>query len=431
MRKDWLFSLRLPLRSARLRHAMRVFLPTGATIALAGILVFTVFFTALEWQWIAFLSGVLSAAILAMASRASKSEWRIARRTAQLNQAKERLAREIAEHKQTQERLSQEANARKLAEEALELSRNQLRARKSLKPRAAGEAGTSAPALLARAESSVMQEDGQGLYLASLTENRSGWSNAAERLAGALENDEFRLYHQAILPLKSDQDHPSIHEILIRLQEEEDNMAPPGAFIPIAERYNMMPAIDRWVVRHVIGWHGKNRATPAAPPRVLYSINLAGVTLSDREFPDFIRNECAANNFPPQALCFEIAEGDALARLADASRFISELKPAGCRFALDGFGETNVSFDHLKHVPVDFLKIDGNIIREILRDPVSLAKTKGIQRVCRTIGIQTVGLFVESPEVLDKLRELEVDYVQGFGISRPRPLAEFTEPSVE
>lgn len=552
MRIDWLFLPRLPVRNARLRHLLQVFLPALATIALAGLLVFTVSFTAFDWEWIAFLSGVLSTAILALVSRASKSEWRIARRTAQLNQLKEKLANEIGQHTRTREQLeaeiqqrsrdserfSQEKNARRLLEETQQLSRNQLQvladalpvmvayadqdvrcrfhnkafrewlglglpeqvdgkslsdvlgdtgyqelreqlgtallgkqlrwnwnrpikgsgmmrieaefvphkdarntvigcfllladvtATKRLKPGAEAGAVAQAPAVRTGAESSDMEETGQGLYVASFTEHSTGWSNAAERLADALEKDEFRLYHQAILPLKWDQDHASIHEILIRLQEEEENMAPPGAFIPIAERYNMMPAIDRWVVRHVIGWHCKNRRTSGGAPMVLYSINLSSSTVADREFPDFVRKECDANNFPPQALCFEIAESEALPNLADASRFISKLKPLGCRFALDGFGETKVSFEHLKHVPVDFLKIDGNIIREILRDPVSLAKIKGIQRVCRTIGIRTIGLFVETQEVLDKLKELRVDYAQGFGIALPSPLDEVTDPS--
>ncbi|MGH8613330.1 MAG: EAL domain-containing protein, partial [Gammaproteobacteria bacterium] len=263
---------------------------------------------------------------------------------------------------------------------------------------------------------------GQAFYINAISEQLTGWNDAAARLTEILEKDELRLYHQLILPLKPNQGYPPIHEILIRLCEEEDSMTPPGAFIPIIEHFNLMPAVDRWVVSHVIDWYIRKHPDADTKLNDLYSINLSGQSVSDSGFAEHVRKQIESRGFPAQMLCFEISEEEAVARIDDTSRFIATLKPLGCRFLLDGFGSMKVSFECLNRLPVDFLKIDGSVVLNILRDTVALGKVKAIQQVCSMVGIRTIVEFVENDEILNRAKELGMDYAQGFGIDRPKLL---------
>ncbi len=267
----------------------------------------------------------------------------------------------------------------------------------------------------------IADESGNAVYLSSLTEELSGWGNPRERILQAIQNDGFDLYAQDIIALGADAPSKTMHELLIRMHDEERNMVPPGTFLPIAERFNMMPDIDRFVVRKAIAARAAaGSATHASAAKVL-CINLARASIEDRSFPEFVARALEQSGVPGQALCFEIADGDAIACLPEATRFARELRPLGCRFTLDGFGRAGIGFDHVKALPLDFLKIDGSIILQILRVPEALAKVRAIQRVCKVIGISTIAEMVESDDGLARLRAVGVDYAQGFGIAPPRP----------
>jgi EAL domain-containing protein (putative c-di-GMP-specific phosphodiesterase class I) len=266
-------------------------------------------------------------------------------------------------------------------------------------------------------------DDGSGnaVYLSSLTEELSGWSNPRERIRQAIQNNGFNLYAQNIVALHPESDPGLMHELLIRMRDEEQNLVPPGTFLPIAERFGMMPDIDRFVVRRAIAAGVAAHRPAGSAPHAVLCINLARASIEDPTFPAFVARTLQENAIPGSTLCFEIADSDAIACLPQASRFAAELKPLGCRFSLDGFGRMGVGFDHVKALRLDFLKIDGRIILQILRVPEALAKVRAIQRVCKSIGIRTVAEMVESDASLEKLRAVEVDYAQGFGIDKPRP----------
>jgi len=199
-------------------------------------------------------------------------------------------------------------------------------------------------------------------------------------------------------------------------------MIPPGAFLPVAERCGLMVEIDRYVVTRVLAaQQSANAREPGA--QSLVCINLSIATFQDASFAEFVAKELERAGVAAESLCFEFEESDVLAALADASRQARALQKIGCRRSMDGFGATRVAFEHLKEVPIDYLKIDGRVIFEILRDAVAIAKVKSIQRVCRTIGVRTIAEQVESETALLALRRLEVDYAQGFGIAAPRPFA--------
>jgi len=275
----------------------------------------------------------------------------------------------------------------------------------------------------------IADESGNSVYLSSLTEELSGWGNPRERIHHAIQHDGFDLYAQEIVALSADEPQKSMHELLIRMRDEEQNMVPPGTFLPIAERFNMMPDIDRFVVRRAIAARAASDAAsdsdPAAHPAgaPLLCVNLARSTIEDDTFPGFVLGALERSGVPGQALCFEIADGDAIACLQDAVRLARELKPAGCRFTLDGFGRASIGFEHVKALPLDYLKIDGSIVLQILRVPEALAKVRAIQRVSNVIGLRTVAEMVESDESLERLRAVGVNYAQGFGIAQPRPFA--------
>ncbi|TSA18428.1 MAG: EAL domain-containing protein, partial [Betaproteobacteria bacterium] len=192
-------------------------------------------------------------------------------------------------------------------------------------------------------------------------------------------------------------------------------------------RYNMMPANDRLVVRKAVAAHASAQAAADGNPAPVMCINLARASIEDRAFPEFVARTLEQSATRGEALCFEISDADAIGCLPDAVRFARELKPLGCRFTLDGFGRAAIGFDHVKALPLDFLKIDGSIILQIQRVPEALAKVRAIQRVSKVIGIRTVAEMVESDDSLAQLRAIGVDYAQGFGIAQPRPLLDMIE----
>lgn len=284
------------------------------------------------------------------------------------------------------------------------------------------------PAASSEIESGVQGEEEdvgetfQTLYDDSLVGELSEWKNAADRIRSAIQSDEFRLYGQSIKSLQSDE--YALCEIYIRMLEEEVNLMPPGAFLPLAEQHGLMPDIDRWVVTNVLKHVAARRRADPAWVVVGHCVNVSMDTIRDPYFPDFVRAKLALFDVPGEALCFEIEERDVSAEPVDAAHMVQELARLGCPSVLCGFGHDKVSFVILKELRVGFLKIDSSIILQVLRERSALAKLVAINRVAHTVGIKTIAEFVESDEIIAKLQEVGVDYAQGLGISSPKPLAE-------
>lgn len=242
------------------------------------------------------------------------------------------------------------------------------------------------------------------------------------RINQALDQDHFHLAFQPIALVTESGDQREHYELLLRMEDEAGRIVPPSAFLAAAERYSLSAKLDRWVIGTAFRWLTRH-------PRhleclYLCSINLSGLSLGDKEFLKFIVQELDATKIPPEKVCFEITETAAIANLENATRFIKALKEKGCRFALDDFGSGLSSFAYLKNLPVDFLKIDGVFVRDIVDDPIAFAMVRSINEIGRVMGKRTIAEFVENDAILEKLREIGVDYAQGYGICRPQPLAE-------
>lgn len=243
-----------------------------------------------------------------------------------------------------------------------------------------------------------------------------GWIG---RIRQALEEDRFVLYSQPILPLAPGLQTKMHCEILLRLKDENDQIVPPVAFIPAAERYGLMPAIDRWVIRNALALHAQ-RARSGVEDEI-YAINLSGTSMGDVDFLPFVREQFQATKVPPQSICFEITETAAIANLAKAAVLIRTLRDLGCRIALDDFGSGMSSFSYLKHLPVDYLKIDGSFVKDMARNPIDHAMVEAINRVGQVMHIETIAEFVESEETLQRLKIMGVDFAQGYAIGKPAP----------
>ena len=248
---------------------------------------------------------------------------------------------------------------------------------------------------------------------------RQGEMEWIGRLQKALEEDRFVLYSQDIAvldPARKIEDHC---EILIRMLDEKGELVPPMAFIPAAERYNLMPSIDRWVIRNAFAIIARQRAEKEGAPGI-FAINLSGASIGDERFLDYVREQFTHFAVPPQSICFEITETAAIARLDKATDFINQLKSLGCLFSLDDFGAGMSSFAYLKHLPVDFLKIDGGFVKDMADDPIDRAMVEAINSVGHVMGKKTIAEFVDGERVIRLLREMGVDYAQGYGVAKPR-----------
>lgn len=258
---------------------------------------------------------------------------------------------------------------------------------------------------------------------------RHGHMRWVSRINRALDEDRFRLSFQPITPLKCEQRPPVHYELLLRMQDEFGNIVAPGAFLPAAELYSLSTKLDRWVLSSAFAWLDKH------PHHVdelsLCAINLSGHSLGDDQFLDFVVDLFVTSRVPASKICFEITETAVIANLEHASRFIGTLKALGSRFALDDFGSGLSSFAYLKTLPVDYLKIDGMFIRDIHEDPIHLAMVQSINEVGHLMGMETVAEFVESDAIVQVLREVGVDYAQGYGICPPQPLELFERVEVQ
>ncbi len=239
----------------------------------------------------------------------------------------------------------------------------------------------------------------------------------AARINNALEESRFELFRMTIQPLQKHE--PGAHyELLLRMRDETGKIVSPDNFINAAERYGITPQIDRWVVEHALRW-----LVSEADERerlALCSINLSGKSLGDADFLPFVQKLLKNSGIDGTKICFEITETAAIASFSQANRFIAALKEEqGCKFALDDFGTGLSSFGYLKHFPVDFLKIDGSFVKEILRDPIDREMVRSINEIGHLTGKQTIAEFAENEEIINMLRSLGVDYAQGYGISAP------------
>jgi diguanylate cyclase (GGDEF)-like protein/PAS domain S-box-containing protein len=254
---------------------------------------------------------------------------------------------------------------------------------------------------------------------------RHGEMQYISRITNAFEHDLFRLFYQPIVALGKNKEKKRIwYEILIRMMEDGGRVVGPMNFLPAAERYDMMPAIDRWVFTAFFKFYKKNLEGRLPPEGFLCDINVSGMTLNDDSFLTFIRDLFAAYNVAPQTICIEITETAAIANLDQALRFITELKALGCKFSLDDFGSGLSSFKYLKHLPVDYLKIDGSFVKNIVENTVDAAIVETINDIGHLMGIMTVAEFVENRAIVEKLEKIGVDFAQGYCIARPRPLDE-------
>jgi diguanylate cyclase (GGDEF)-like protein len=242
------------------------------------------------------------------------------------------------------------------------------------------------------------------------------------RINRALEEERFELYYQPIVPTGAAEGHWPHYELLLRMRDERGQIVPPTAFIPAAERYNLMPSLDRWVISHTLETLAY-RGAPGTAPYML-AINLSGTTLNDARFLDFVLDEITAAGIVPGAICFEITETAAIANLERVVSFMRALKARGCRFSLDDFGTGLSSLTYLKNLPVDYVKIDGQFVRNVLRDGADECVVESIARMARAFKIEAIAERVESRDVMKRLGELGVAFAQGFFIAVPQPVSE-------
>ena len=252
---------------------------------------------------------------------------------------------------------------------------------------------------------------------------RHGQMQWVQRIQYVLDQNRFRLFFQPIAKLvREPGEKNTIHgEVLIRMLDDNNKLVGPGSFIPAAERYQVMPSIDRWVVTNTFNMLMLVDASVAE--RVSSCcINLSGQSLSDERFMDFLVSEIKNSGVPPEKLVFEITETAVIANLCNASQLISTLREMGCRFALDDFGVGLSSFGYLKNLPVDYLKLDGCFVKNMIRDNIDHAMVKAINQIGHTMNIKTIAEFVEDRETLDAVRKIGVDYAQGYIIAKPAPI---------
>ncbi len=251
---------------------------------------------------------------------------------------------------------------------------------------------------------------------------RHGEMQWVGRINLALEDNRFELWSQPIVPVTQVTGEGENFELLLRLIDERGDLVPPGAFLPAAERYSLAVKLDQWVVDTALKWLARN------PQRLkdlhLCCINLTGASLVDSEFPMFVKAQLEHFKVPARNICFEVTETAAVANLTQATAFMSALREQGCHFALDDFGSGLSSFAYLKTLPVDYLKIDGSFVSDIVDDDVDAAVVRSINDLGQVMGKTTIAEFVENGAILNKLRDAGVDYAQGYGVGRPAPIAE-------
>ena len=244
--------------------------------------------------------------------------------------------------------------------------------------------------------------------------NETNWLN---RINNALDNNEFILYFQKIASLKiSNHEH---YEVLVRMLDKDGSTIPPNSFIPAAERFDIMSSVDRWVIGNTLSIMQNKQYHD-----IYFSINLSGQSLSDLKFMQDCLHLIRSSKINPNRLCFEITETAMIENLSNAIRSVSTLRGLGCKIALDDFGSGLSSFAYLKNLPVDYLKIDGSLIKDIESDSVNITMVKSIVNIGQSMGLETIAEYVENDAIINILRDLDIDFVQGYGVAQPVPINE-------
>jgi Amt family ammonium transporter len=241
-------------------------------------------------------------------------------------------------------------------------------------------------------------------------------------LRDALDNDRFRLDAQPILPLRGNYGRPRF-ELLIRMLGDRGEIIPPSKFLSAAERYQLMPAIDRWVVRRACALLGKHSES-VGEEIARFAINLSGQSLQDESFLEFVIDRIKTAKLPANVLCFELTETATIGNLAKAQHFMRTLQDLGCQFALDDFGTGVSSLAYLKDLSVDYLKIDGSFVRDALANTRSESMIKAIAQLAKVMCMQTIAEYVETDNLRARMADLGVDYGQGFAMGKSQALEE-------
>ncbi len=287
-----------------------------------------------------------------------------------------------------------------------------------------GEHGATADELLAAADMAMYAAKEAGRDRLNVYEpgsetasrNSASW---IDRIRRALDEDRFELHAQPILDIVKGE--ISQHELLIRMLGDDGEIIPPVAFLGVAERFGLVQSIDRWVVAQAIRLMERELQ---AGRELRLEVNLSGRSVDDRELPVLIQEELGKTSVNPDNLILEITETTLISNMADARSFAEMLTRVGCRFALDDFGAGFGSYYYLKHLPLHYLKIDGDFIRNLPTSMTDQLMVKAMVQVAKGLGMKTVAEFVGSDETLVFLREYGVDYAQGFHIGKPTPVAE-------
>ena len=254
---------------------------------------------------------------------------------------------------------------------------------------------------------------------------RFGEMTWVQKIHSALQENRFQLYAQPVVSLQKDL--PPHFELLLRLNTEDGERVPPGIFIPAAERFGLMPLIDRWVIRQGLRQIAMNNAKDPENRKNVFAINLSGASFREKDFADGVIALFASCDVDYRQVCFEITETQAVTNLVQAVGFITRMRQLGCSFALDDFGAGMSSFGYLKHLPVDYLKIDGNLVKGMCANAVDKAMVEMINHLGHAMNTHTVGEYAETQEIVDALRRCGVDFAQGYALGYPEPWSSYGE----
>lgn len=242
-----------------------------------------------------------------------------------------------------------------------------------------------------------------------------------EKFVKHLKEDKFVLYWQPIVPASPDSTEQPLREILARYREEEENLLPPGSFLPILEDQGLLPMLDRWIFTRVLGWGRRVQAGGRQMPRCTVNLSIDTIR-GDESFVDYVLQSLQRSGVPGSAITFEVMTVEGMANSPALRRFIPPLRNAGITFALSWFNGHEAEYELLRKGGFSYVKLDGGFAAVIARQPAKRAELTGLIERCRPLGVQTICMQVEDDEALQHLRQLGVDYVQGFGIERPKPL---------
>ena len=241
-----------------------------------------------------------------------------------------------------------------------------------------------------------------------------------ENIKNALEEDRFELYCQSIEPLSGNQTH---YEILVRMIDENGELVFPDDFIPVAERYNLMNMVDRWIIKHTFELLGKAEYRDISA-NFKWGINLSGMTISDPDFHDYVSQCLHQYEFEPTNLYFEITETAAIKNFQNCISFMNKIHSLGVQFALDDFGSGLSSFSYLKNLSIDYLKIDGSLIRDIVSSRLDQVMVSSIADIAKELNVKTIAEYVENASILEMLINMNIDFAQGYQIMKPRPVVQ-------